>query len=692
MANNQVAQDFYDLYEQHLATQKDAQRVKHSLSELRTAIVRLVLPSLKLTQVPQARKLTQTQIQTAMSIFDDLSSEQLLAARGTLQQHRHLFPQKSYATYSAAFNRFCDFIERQLAIAAGEFNYECAPVMAPRYGDAEKFHLTERRGKYTEYKLRLAEMSPQLRAEYDELKAFLSDPHYLQRVGPAYEVTTTENYLKDAQLLLGWYHRAHAPELPLVELRLSHLVPLLTLDDLEELSLNARRRREREVRNQMRQLFGEHRQFLVNEQRVNSPRTLSSRLRSWEAIAKFLYRYEVEHADEYKDMAVFRALRQLQDEIGEQEKQWTNERRMVSDLTRKLPPVEGDETCLEVFRREVVEPLRLSTAPRYKEGRMKQPQHIALHLWDYLVAEVVAYVAPRRQQEYRSLKLALSCPINRPNSVPADGYYFPLPPDSIRQVDAEGTVDDNWLSHVYELNGQAYPEGIWVYEAAGFKTRKTSGVFQSIWPDLEFGDGTRFYTYLERYVFGRWLPYQTQKSQPYGWWEQSFHGKRGRWVTAGRSDLNPVDSCAVDNKTGVRWSFGLFFLNPKSGLSIRSSSFSRRFGRIVFRYLAVKPSLHTMRYLWASWGISKGLSDAQMKSLAYAMGHRLQTLYRYYERCHPTDKMREIQAVVAQELAISEPMLPPVSEEDEALLEEMSVLVAQLSEAGREVLRRRMAA
>jgi hypothetical protein len=62
----------------------------------------------------------------------------------------------------------------------------------------------------------------------------------------------------------------------------------------------------------------------------------------------------------------------------------------------------------------------------------KQPRSISSrlraiarsHLY-YLKWSLMADRPARRQQEYRTLRIALTCPVKRPSDVPSDGLYHP---------------------------------------------------------------------------------------------------------------------------------------------------------------------------------------------------------------------------------------------------------------------------
>jgi hypothetical protein len=108
----------------------------------------------------------------------------------------------------------------------------------------------------------------------------------------------------------------------------------------------------------------------------------------------------------------------------------------------------------------------------------------------------------RRQQAYRTARIALTCPLVRPAEVPIDGCYFPLPPPEARDKKHDGTLADNYLYKTYLYKGTAYPQGLWILELTSFKTDETYGVYTMLLPERHFEDGSTFYQHLDHYLCG----------------------------------------------------------------------------------------------------------------------------------------------------------------------------------------------
>ena len=227
----------------------------------------------------------------------------------------------------------------------------------------------------------------------------------------------------------------------------------------------------------------------------------------------------------------------------------------------------------------------------------------------------------RRQQEARTRKISLVCPVERPEEVPVEGLYHPLPPPEVRNQRHDGTLNDNYLHKTYKLEGKIYPQGVWVKQICTYKTRKFHGKQTILIPNRQFEDGCWLYEYIEQYLYGWWLPGSFRDSQTYSWWDSELKGQRGRWITKGRMEFEPYDCCCLPptQKTDL-WSWGYLFPVPDSGTAYTDATFSSAFAQPAHERIGKRVTPHTMRSIWATWAFQIGISDAQMRSLAAAMG------------------------------------------------------------------------
>ncbi len=176
-------------------------------------------------------------------------------------------------------------------------------------------------------------------------------------------------------------------------------------------------------------------------------------------------------------------------------------------------------------------------------------------------------------------------------------------------------------------------------------------------------------------MYGWFLAEGYKNVQLYDWWQPELRGWRGRWVTSGRADFNPGDACYLPKGAQEElWSWGYLFVVPELGTPADGPSFSSSFESTAHRLIGKRITPHTMRYIWATWAYQVGLNDAQLRSLAYAMGHTVEVLRQMYVRCTPQEKRRAI------EEAISQLLLEPLPEESpphwEVLLQQVQLLSA----------------
>lgn len=230
------------------------------------------------------------------------------------------------------------------------------------------------------------------------------------------------------------------------------------------------------------------------------------------------------------------------------------------------------------------------------------------------------------------------------------GYYFPLLPPEVREKNQDGTMADNFLYRTYRYCDKVYPEGIWILELAAYKTDKLHGTYMMRVPNRTFDEGTTFYDHLEHYLCGWWLSAGSKNRIRYTWWDANLRGQRGRWVTKGRMDFEPLDmAIEPTRKQAMHWRWGYLFPQPRTGTQAIPTSFEGSFVRTSYQFLGKRITPHTLRYMWATWGMQVGLNEQELRSLAYAMGHSVTTLRQMYERCTPEEKLRPIFEAIDRE-------------------------------------------
>jgi integrase len=151
-------------------------------------------------------------------------------------------------------------------------------------------------------------------------------------------------------------------------------------------------------------------------------------------------------------------------------------------------------------------------------------------------------------------------------------------------------------------------------------------------------------------LYGRWLAFPTRIHEPYSWWDKSLYNRCGRWVTAGRSALNPIDEVITEDGI-TRGIWGYLFFVPKTGKPANGRNFGQSFETTANRLINKRINPHLLRSVWATWAYQRQLSDAEIHSLAYAMGHTVTTLRELYEKATTTDKLEPIQAAIQRDEA-----------------------------------------
>jgi hypothetical protein len=100
----------------------------------------------------------------------------------------------------------------------------------------QDLRLTSREGAYLEYSLKPEETPAALQEVLDDLDRFMVAPRYAGRVRRRISESTRDSYFKDIRLLLGFCVRYQPNPISLTELALTHLMPLVTRQDLARLT------------------------------------------------------------------------------------------------------------------------------------------------------------------------------------------------------------------------------------------------------------------------------------------------------------------------------------------------------------------------------------------------------------------------------------------------------------------------
>jgi hypothetical protein len=643
-----------ELYEEYVIATHSPQKAQRIINELRTTLLRYWAEELGFKRTSVGRKITKVDSTEAQQFLQTLGVEVLLNARQTLQQafETQKASMASRHTYGNRMDHLLSWSQEQecwpdQSSWKAKVKAQCCPMLKNPYGHTSNTPLTERRTRYLNYGLKPQKTPVALQQELDQFFQFLTSPEWPSRVIDPIEDSSAREYIKDTRLILGWFYQYQTPPVELEQLSLSQLFPLVTSDDLEGLTIRQQEKLWKQHKQTLETWLCGYFSFLREVIHSKSPQTRHNKLGALLALAKFLYTGEVETIGDYKQIPLVKVLTNHLAFVRKEIAEWTKNRQSVSDFEKKWPDTPEGKTALAVVRAKIVEPLRIECRPRNSRGLFRGGAVIARSHQYYLKWSFLADLPPRRQQEYRTARIALTCPITRPEGVPLLGLYHPLPPDEVREKRRDGTIKDNYFYFTYVHKKKHYPQGVWVLEVQEYKTRKTYGAQSIVIPNRQLADGSCFYNYLERYLYGWFLPAGYTNARIYDWWQPELIGCRGRWVTTGRACFNPGDACCLPTgNNAALWSWGYLLVAPHLGILADEPGFAGSFDKTSHRLIGKRITPHTMRYIWATWAYQVQLNDAKFRSLAYAMGHKVETLRQMYERCTPEEKRRPIEEAI----------------------------------------------
>lgn len=662
----------YQLYCAHLPPICSSQQLQRILNELNSAIFRYLLTEFGFQRQHPEKKMTLAETEAAQAYMQSLPISLLPQVRTAIQKafDKLKVSQASRNTYGARINQWITWAELESWWPGNlrrteKFRSQCCPPKVSKYGPMSNTPLMPDKGKSLSYRLQPQETPLRLQAELDRFYRFMILADWHGRVTEPVKESTAQGHLKNVTLFLGWFfkHKPHHASMVKNEMSLSLIFPLVTEEELEELTPKQQQKLWKTHKAYLEAWICDYFNFLQSVMHSTSPRTRHLKLLSILILGKFLYRDWVEDKSDYDNIPLFKLVNNLLKREVDAMQEWSRNRYYVADQSLKWPDVPEGKSGLSVVQSTVVEPLRLYCRPRNYRGNFRSPQQIAISHQEFLAWVDFGLSPARRQQEARNLKVALCCPVTRPADVPANGLYHPLPPNAVRDKRADGTLEDNYIYKTYTYEGKYYQDGVWVKDIQDYKTRKFHGHKSFQIPNHQFGDGSCVYEYIERYLYGWWLPGNYKNSQTYSWWEKGLQGVRGRWVTAGRAEFTPLDTCCLRTiSKSQMWSWGYFFIVPDVGKCYTDSTFANFFAYQAHSLIGKRITPHTMRYIWATWGFQVGLSDAQLRSLADAMGSTVETLRSMYERCTPSEKRRLIKE------AIDELLFADAGNDDEVVM------------------------
>lgn len=697
--------DLITQYKEYLEATKPTNQIKHLYNHIDTGFLRFVAHGMGFQCEGSLKKRTKRDTERARKFFQQQPLERLVEVEDALYRGLDSLnaPQASRNTYGAAVKGCLEWARAEGFYPGSpkdELENQCAPPMLTGRGGVEALRLTARLGQLPEYAVKEEQLTPKLLAEEEAFRAYYSGNCRPRNVVNFLEATSIDFYITIFRQCLGFIHHVLYPNGPIELLSLERLIPSVSKSELQHLTHDDSEALWDSVIAYLDHWVLAYKSYMGKECSSFSPHTWGGKEAALLALAKFQCQHLVRRR---KDFSQIPLICHIRDQLGATEVErelWRQTRKSVSNQLDKWPdPVPG-ETALETLCKNVTDVLRLEARPRNCRLQIRSGTAIATSIFLFLLWYFFTKRPPTRQSNYRETKIALTCPRQRPVSVPPHGLYLPPLAVAYRDKLRDGQVGDNCLYRVYQHEGKDYPEGVYVLEFNQYKTKKYYGNQTFVLTNCQFPDGTTLYDHMDWLLFGRWLQTKSTKASLYRGEQSEFQGKRMLLITRGRMEFNPQDyhqplseedrqplpheKQPLPMDRGAHYLWGYWWVQPRAGHKFGASQLTRTFEAPAHRLIGKRPTLHTLRYIWATWAFLKELTMPQMESLAYMMGTSVTMLQKMYDRRPHQEKTLPIEKAI-EEILIRD--LESVSgAAQEYTLNEVFAIAKRLNAADRQQL------
>lgn len=292
------------------------------------------------------------------------------------------------------------------------------------------------------------------------------------------------------------------------------------------------------------------------------------------ALTKYLY-YDItdeDEGDDYQDIKLINRLKAYRRNL---------EKDNCDEDDGIVPPFNREETIQVAMRLKKLadQNYEYNSGYKYNRGNKLSKFAKALHLQSFLVIGLMVFMPTDRSRTYRELTFGETL---------VYGIYDPETGNftSYDQLAKEEVTKSKYYIHLLPHQ---------------YKTGKTYGEFWYQIENIDFGDGTFFYDYLNK-----WL----------------FEGYRDELATAGKTNA--------------------VFIRARSGISFRDSNRSKFGGyvrSIFLRLTKYNLSPHKLRTIFVTYINNLGLSDKERESIAYIMHHSKEMADKVYNKQTSREKM-----------------------------------------------------
>ena len=385
--------------------------------------------------------------------------------------------------------------------------------------------------------------------------------------------------------------------------------------------------------------------FLENERQSQSYNTLLHPLAAIIALVRFHYHDQTENPD-YNDIPAMQVLRK--------------HRKATRTLKHNHKPVANEDMKwldLPDIYKQIVNPLRDECESRCMSGSIRSIKAIGHSFTRFIIWGLLTFDPPRRQQEYRNLKLALTCPVQRPQGVAPNQLIHPLPDQRRKGYDTyEGYLcknEDEKEKKIY--HGYLYKDGdgIWYKDMTkeSYKTGKAYGDQKLPVPNPKFPNGKCFYDYLEAYLYGYYRDSQGNWQSAGQPWDTPRY--KATWYSLRMSLLEPSTKT-----TSPPTPHNYVFVTPQTGGVYSDTHFALLIKLSANRLSGKCLTPHFLREIYTTWFLNGGYREVGLQSdasfdeiiaaLAYAMATSEQILLKFYDRRKPEDKRKPVDQLMLQ--------------------------------------------
>lgn len=302
------------------------------------------------------------------------------------------------------------------------------------------------------------------------------------------------------------------------------------------------------------------------------------------SFAEFLYKdiTDNEENDNYQDISLIKKLKVLRREL----------RNEGDNFCPKVIPFIWDEILQVMYRlkKEADQDHGYDTTHKNCQGKKLSDKQKALHLRDFLILAFFCVMPPDRQRTFRELKFGETLKYGFQD--PQTGIFTPY--DQLDQGQKP-----NYYIHLLPHQ---------------YKTGKHYGEFWWLIDNKDFQDGTKFYDYLNMWLFNGY--------------RDKFANKKTDYVLITRG--------------------GDPFAEVERG------RFTHCFKSIMNRKTKFPLNPHALRHIYITHVRNLGLSDHELKAIAYAMHHDKATADAIYNRQTQYDKIKLAVQFVNQQSILPE--------------------------------------